>query len=108
MQAIFDAQKEVGPNPNPNPNPNPIPKPKTGPSPNPNPNPNPNPDPDPDPDPDPNHNPNPYQVGGHLNGRKTGHETKRTSDNVTWRPGGLGLGGAALPDRMVARGPRVL
>ena len=34
VQAIFDAQKEVGPNPNPDPNPNPHPDP--------------NPDPDPD------------------------------------------------------------
>ena len=47
------------------------------------------------------------QVAGHLNGRKTGHETKRSGDNVTWRPGGLGMGGKGLPDRMVARGPRV-
>ena len=47
-------------------------------------------------------------MAGHLNGRKTGHETKRSGDNVTWRPGGLGMGGKGLPDRMVARGPRVL
>ena len=60
------------------------------------------------PHPNPNPNPKPNQVAGHLNGRKTGHETKRSGDNVTWRPGGLGMGGKGLPDRMVARGPRVL